>query len=55
LINTAEDRTESNNLVADHPEKVKELEQQWEKMLAGFREVAPVKRDVSEKVEVTDH
>jgi arylsulfatase len=55
LINMAEDRTESNDLAAEYPEKVEELEKQWEKMLARFREVTPVKDDKPHEVEVTDH
>ena len=40
LFNLAADRTESNNLAAQHPEKVRELEQLWEQRLAEYTELA---------------
>ncbi len=35
------DRTESHNLAVDKPEKVLELEKQWQGILNDIREVAP--------------
>ena len=43
LFNLKEDRTESNNLAAENPVKVQELEKQWTKMLNQFREDSPNK------------
>ncbi len=40
LINLATDRTESNNLALDEPERVAVMEQEWEKMLDYIKEVA---------------
>ena len=55
LFDLAADRTESNNLAPDNSEKVKEMEKEWETILAGIREVAPEKIEGPHKVEVTDH
>jgi len=55
LFNLSGDRTETNNLASDRPDKVEEMEQHWELILAGIREVAPVKIESPEKVRVTDH
>ena len=41
LFKLDKDRTESDNLAGDNPEKVLELEKQWQKILEDFREVAP--------------
>ena len=40
LYDLTTDRTETNNLAVDHPEKVRELEQVWKRRLSEFREVA---------------
>ncbi|MCK5702827.1 MAG: sulfatase-like hydrolase/transferase, partial [Cyclobacteriaceae bacterium] len=53
LFNLEEDRTESNNLAESKPNKVLEMEKQWNSMLLEIREVAPVKSKVEEKVSVT--
>jgi arylsulfatase len=45
LFNLAADRSESENLASTHPEKVEELEAQWEAILAEIHKVAPVKDD----------
>ncbi len=37
------DRTESNDLAGDQSGRVDEMEAEWEEILAGIREVAPVK------------
>lgn len=55
LFNLAEDRSETENLAASSPEKVKELEERWETILADIREVAPVKDDGPHEAKVTDH
>ncbi len=55
LFNLARDRTESENLAASSPEKVKELEARWESILADIREVAPVKDDVPKEVQLNNH
>ena len=55
LFNLLGDRTETNNLASDQPDKAEEMEQHWERILAGIREVAPVKIEGPEKVRVTDH
>lgn len=41
LFNLADDRTESNDLANTYPEKVLELEKQWNMMLEEMRAVAP--------------
>ena len=38
LYNLATDRTETQNLAARHPERVKALEKRWERMADSFRE-----------------
>ena len=38
LFNFGEDRAETNNLAASHPEKVKELEKLWLAPVAQFRQ-----------------
>lgn len=43
LFNLKNDRTESNNLASENPDKVQELEKQWTKMLNKFREDSPNK------------
>lgn len=43
------------NLAASSPEKVKELEDRWESILADIREVAPVKDDAPHEVQLNDH
>ena len=53
LFNLEEDRTESNNLADNFPDKVLEMEKQWNKMLGEIREVAPQKSDDKQKVTVT--
>ena len=40
LFNLAEDRGESNDLAAKHPDRVKEMAARWEVMAAQFREQA---------------
>lgn len=39
LFNLAQDRTETRNLAPDHPERVKALEGQWNKLTDSFLEV----------------
>jgi len=41
LYNLVEDRTESNNLASDFPEKVMEMEARWDSMLEEMRSVTP--------------
>ncbi len=41
LFRLDKDRTESNNLAGDNPEKVLELEKQWQGILDEFRKAAP--------------
>ncbi len=53
LFNLEEDRTESNNLAASRPDKVQEMEKEWNSMLREIREVAPRKSEVKEKISVT--
>ncbi len=43
LFNMAEDRTESYNLAENFPDKVLDMERQWNNMLDEIREVAPQK------------
>ena len=43
LFNLAEDRTETNDLSASHPEKVKELEKMWLAQVEQFRQNKQVK------------
>ena len=45
--------TESNNLAASNPQKVIEMENQWNTMLDEIREDAPQKSKVEIKVSVT--
>ena len=53
LFNLEEDRTESNNLADSYPDKVLELEKQWNIMLDEIREVAPRKSTEKKDVSVT--
>jgi len=53
LYNLEEDRTETDNLAKTHPERVLEMEEQWAKMLADIREVAPLKTDDLKEEKVT--
>jgi arylsulfatase len=53
LFNLEEDRTESNNLADTYPDKVMELEEQWNIMLDEIHEVAPVKSKEKKDVSVT--
>jgi arylsulfatase len=53
LYNLEEDRTESNNLADNNPDKVIEMEKQWTSMLDDIREVTPYKTDVKENFSVT--
>jgi len=46
LFNLANDRTESDDLAEEQPDRVDELEAEWESILAEFREVAPLKEKV---------
>jgi arylsulfatase A-like enzyme len=55
LYDLAGDRTESHNLALDHPEQVEEMGKEWEKILAGIREVAPERSEGPHKTVVTDH
>jgi len=43
LYNLKEDRAETNNLVDQYPEKVRELEKQWEAQVAQIRQVRKLK------------
>jgi len=40
LYNLVNDRTESDDLAARHPQKVRELRQAWTQRQAAFRELA---------------
>lgn len=40
LFNLAKDRAETTNLAGKHPEKVRELEQAWQRQLAEIRKIA---------------
>jgi arylsulfatase len=53
LFDLSTDRTESDNLAGSNPEKVAELENQWNKMLEDFRRVTPQKTEETQKVTVT--
>jgi arylsulfatase len=53
LFNLEEDRTESNNLANSYPDKVLEMEKQWNIMLDEIREVAPRKSTENKDVSVT--
>ncbi len=53
LFNLEKDRTESNNLAAENPTKVQELEKQWTNMLDEFRKVTPYKSTGKDEVSVT--
>ncbi len=53
LFNLEEDRTESNNLADSYPDKVLELEKQWNIMLDEIREVAPRKSTEKKDISVT--
>ena len=53
LYNLNNDRTESNNLAGSNPDKVIELDKQWNKMLGEIHEVALQKSDEKQKVSVT--
>lgn len=54
LINLDKDRTESNNLAGSNPDKVREMEKQWNKILHDIREVAPQKTDKINEVSITN-
>jgi arylsulfatase len=43
LYNISEDRAETANLVDQYPEKVKELEKQWEAQVEQIRQVKKLK------------
>ena len=47
LYDLATDRAENHNLAADHPEKVRELEQLWSDMAKQFE--ADAKQDATGK------
>jgi arylsulfatase len=49
LFNLKEDRSESINLAASHPNKVTEMEEIWDRMLGEFREVTPEKTELQER------
>jgi arylsulfatase len=53
LYDLSTDRTESENLAVSNPEKVLEMESQWNIMLEEFREVTPQKSEETQKVTVT--
>ena len=53
LFNLEEDRTESNNLADSYPDKVLEMDKQWNIMLDEIREVAPRKSTERKDVSVT--
>lgn len=53
LFNIEQDRTESNNLADRYPDKVLEMEKQWNKLLGEIREVASQKDDTIQEVSVT--
>jgi arylsulfatase A-like enzyme len=46
LFNLAHDRNESDDLAEEQPDRVEELEAEWERILAEIREVAPLKDKV---------
>jgi arylsulfatase len=43
LYNLKSDRAEATDLAAQFPEKVKELEKQWDAQVAQFRQVRKLK------------
>ncbi len=53
LYNLENDRTESNDLAAERPDKVIEMEKQWISMLLEIRENSPYKSSEEQQVEVT--
>jgi arylsulfatase len=53
LYNLSADRTESNNLADQMPDKVLELEKQWTLLLDEISEVAPYKSTEDKEVSVT--
>ena len=55
LFNLATDRTESENLADEHPDRMQEMEALWEEILKEITKVAPVKEQGPHEVKVTDH
>lgn len=53
LFHLLSDRTESNNLAGNNPDKVLEMEKKWTEILGKIREVAPQKTTKTEKVSVS--